>query len=133
MVQTKFWHVMQPKRLRVTIAVSVPSKETLRELANQMLFDRVPAFFEAPLGIALVNPKDQHFVKKIGRYFATKNIKQTSYHLMAIEPTGEGTTYKFIAGYGDFNKNPLHINFFSKPSSRLVHVSFVNVAEIKRR
>lgn len=122
---------MKPTRLRCTVAVDVCDKSTLHHLAAILLFDGQPALYSGNLGIALVNPLDKYYNKSIGRKRSVEKAKPVEYHLMAVEPFESGTTYKFLVG--DASSSPIHINFFVKHDSQVVHVSFVNVMEIKRR
>jgi len=131
-VKTKFWHVMQPKRLRCTVAIDVCDKSLLQTLAKVLLFDHVPAFYEGKIGIGLVNPKDRHFVKAIGRDQATTKAVDAEYHMLGAEVRGEGTVYQF-AVVPKTTQPPIKINLFTKPNSQVVHVSFVDVTAIKRR
>jgi hypothetical protein len=130
MTKTKFFHVLQPKRLRSTFAIDVCDKKTLEDLTMTMLFNREPAKYEGKFGVALVNPKDRHFVKSIGRAKSVEKSVPAEYHLVASEPWQDGTKYTVAA---KTTENLVRLNFFVKPKSQVVHVTFVDVPSVKRR
>lgn len=121
---------MEPKRLRSTFAIDVCDKGTLLQLVQSLLITREPAFYRGLFGVALVHPKDRHYVKKLGRSCAMAAAKAATYNLMSAEPWQEGTKYHF-AVQTTYGLIKLHL--FTLPKSNVVHISYVDVLAVKRR
>ena len=129
MLKTKIYHVMEPKRLRCTIALEVPAKQDLVRLMNDFFVGANDSFYNGKLGIALVNPNDKFYVKKTGAAVAEKNAKEIKFSLVAIERFKAGTVFKFIVPIHNY----MEVNLFIQPKNSVTYIQYINVAKIKRK
>lgn len=137
-LRIKIYHVMAPKRLSSTYAISVPSKQDLLDLINKH-FMGSEVSFDGQFGIALVNPND-NYVKKVGSAIASSTVRPAKFVLLGAERHGKDTKVKFAL----IPKNKLEdkytvldgwleISYLFHSDSNVVHINFLNVVKIKRK
>lgn len=131
-LRTKFYHVTQPKRLRCTLALDVPSKSDLIEMMHNLMINCQPSSYFGRLGIALVHKNDP-FNHKIGRRISVEKQRPAQFHLLAVERYLNGTVFKFAVETA-INNSPLtmEVNLAINPGSQVTHIQFINVVKIKR-
>lgn len=64
---------------RFTVVVEVPTKEEITKITALTFYHDVK--FGLKCGIALMNPKDKHYDKRIGRNIANSNITEQTFRL----------------------------------------------------
>jgi len=79
-----------------TVAVYQPSRLILQALESKLEVNE-EAILTIEIGIARMHPKEDRWVKKIGREIAVKNMKPVQYKLRSITKQPGETRYSFYS------------------------------------
>ncbi len=80
----------------LTVAIYQPSREILEALEHDLEANR-EASIQFQIGIARMHPKEDRWVKRIGREIALKNMKPVRYTLRSIVKNPGEINYSFYS------------------------------------
>lgn len=123
-LKLKNYHLMEPKRLRSTAVVAVPSKEDLLEMLK-VHYGSSSVNYKGLFGFALCHPKDK-YVKKIGAAKALEKAKPAYYYFVQADKDQAGNSFF------KFRVNDVEVIFRTHPDGNVVHTSYVNVLKFPR-
>ena len=81
MDKKQFYHEIHSHN-RFTAVVEVPTKEEMAQIISLNLFHETVVKIKC--GLSIVNPKDTHFLKKLGRELSTSRLKEQEFRLSKV-------------------------------------------------
>lgn len=123
MDKKQFYHQMNARIERFTAVVEVPTKEEMAQIISLSLFHKT--IVNIKYGLSMVNPKDKHYIKELGRTISSSRIEEFKFELAHAYRVGNTMRIQFVSA--DVNNPICRLNFESNINRNKIYLTEVSL------